>query len=62
MTVLILALIAGLFVLGGVLGGAAYGLTSLLRLVWRSVAPHRTRSAELTAPVTRHAVAPTSAH
>jgi len=62
MTVLILALVAGLFVLGGVLGAAAYGLTALVGLVWRAAVPRRTPGPEQTPHGARHVVVPTSAH
>lgn len=62
MTVLILALIAALFVLGGLLGAAAYGLTSLIGLAWRAAVPRRTPRAERTPPGTRRTTVPYSAH
>lgn len=62
MTELILALVAGLFVLGGLLGLVAYGLTSLVRILWRAAVPRRTPRAERTPPGTRRTPVPTSAN
>lgn len=50
MTVLILALVAGLFALGGLLGAAVYGLTALVRLAWSAAVPPRTPWSEQKPP------------
>lgn len=61
MTALIFACVAALFVLGSVLGVAAYAVTSLVGFAWRAAVPHVTRRREQTPPVTRATPVPTSA-
>lgn len=39
MITLVIALVVALFVLGGLLGALAYGLTSLVGLAWRAASP-----------------------